>query len=163
MLASRGLIVSREWIHLWCLKINQTYANALRRQLLKRGDKWPLDEVYLIITGTFHDLWLAIDQDGQVLDILVQNRRARQVANRRLCKRLKRLNYRPCVMITDKLKSYAAATRDILPRIEHRQHKRLNHWAEGSSPTEKTTDASLQIDRPRVAFSDSYTRYFPAH
>jgi putative transposase len=88
--------------------------------------------VYLKINGKTHDLWRAVDQDGTVLDILVQSRRNKQAAKRFFRKRLKELQYVPRVIITDTLKSYGAAKRDILPGVEHRQHKGLNNRAENS-------------------------------
>jgi len=115
-----------------CLKFGQTYANELRRRRPRCGDKWHLDEVFLTIHGERHYLWRAVDQDGNVLDILVQSRRNKQAAKRFFRKLRVRLQYVPRVIITDKLKSYAAAKREILPGVEHRQHKGLNNRAENS-------------------------------
>jgi putative transposase len=116
----------------WCFKFGQTYANALRRRRPRCGDKWHLDEMYLKINGKTHDLWRAVDQDGNVLDIQVQSRRNKHAAKRFFRKLLKGLQYIPRVIITDTLKSYGAATREILPAVEHRQHKGLNNRAEHS-------------------------------
>src|SRR5256884_7937414 len=91
-----------------------------------------MDEVVLSIRGKKQYLWRAVDQDGNVLDILVQSRRNTKAAKRFFRKLLKGLTYVPRVIIPDKLKSYAAAKRDILPGVEHRQHKRLNNRAENS-------------------------------
>ena len=91
-----------------------------------------MDEMVLTIRGKKHYLWRAVDQDGNVLDILVQSRRNKKAAKRFFRKLLKGLCYAPRVIITDKLKSYAAAKREILPGVEHRQHKRLNNRAENS-------------------------------
>ncbi|WP_440030563.1 IS6 family transposase, partial [Chromobacterium amazonense] len=132
LLASRGVLVSNEAIRQWCLKFGQTYANSLKRKARQLGDKWHLDEVYLNIHGKLHYLWRAVDQNGQVLDILVQSRRHKQAAKRFFRKLLKGLRYVPRVIITDKLKSYAAAKQDIMPGVEHRQHKGLNNRAEVS-------------------------------
>ena len=89
-----------------------------------------LDEVVITINGVQHYLWRAVDQDGTVLDILVQPRRDKRAAVRFLRKLLKGLTYTPRVVITDKLASYGAALREVLPSVEHRQHKRLNNRAE---------------------------------
>ena len=110
----------------------QMYANELRRRRPRCGDKWHLDEVYLKINGKTHYLWRAVDQHGNVLDILVQSRRNTHAAKRFFRKLLKGLQYVPRVIITDKLKSYGAAKREILPGVEHRQHKGLNNRAENS-------------------------------
>ncbi len=88
--------------------------------------------VYLKINGKTHYLWRTVDQDGNVLDILVQSRRNKKAANRFFRKLLKKLQYAPRVVITDKLKSYGAAKREMLPGVEHRQHKGLNNRAENS-------------------------------
>lgn len=79
--------------------------------------------MYLKINGKTHYLWRAFDQDGNILDILVQSRRNKHAAKRFFCKLLKGLQYVPRVIITDKLKSYAAAKRENMPGVEHRQHK----------------------------------------
>jgi len=110
----------------------QTSANELRRRRPRCGDKWHMDEVFLTIRGERHYLWRAVDQDGNVLDILVQSRRNKKVAKRFFRKLLKGLQYVPRVIITDKLRSYGAAKRGILPGVEHRQHKYLNNRAENS-------------------------------
>ena len=75
MLKMRGVTLSYETIREWCLKFGQTYANGLRRRSSQPGDRWHLDEVFLKINGRLHYLWRAVDQDGDVLDILVQTRR----------------------------------------------------------------------------------------
>ena len=91
-----------------------------------------MDEVVLTIRGQKHSLWRAVDQDGNVLDILVQSRRNKKAAKRFFRKLLKGLQYVPRVIVTDKLRSYGAAKREILPGVEHRQHKGLNNRAENS-------------------------------
>ncbi|CDM61689.1 transposase (plasmid) [Rhizobium favelukesii] len=96
------------------------------------GDKWHLDEVVVAIGGKKHWLWRAVDQDGFVLDVLVQSRRSAKTAKRLMRKLLKGQGRSPRVMITDKLRSYGAAKRDIMPGVEHRSHKGLNNRAENS-------------------------------
>ena len=99
---------------------------------------WHLDEVVISIAGRKHWLWRAVDQHGVVLDILVQSRRNAKAAKRLLRKLLKKHGVVPRVMITDKLASYAAARREIMPGVEHRQHKGLNNRAENShQPTRR--------------------------
>jgi putative transposase len=96
------------------------------------GDRWHLDEVFLKINGRIHYLWLAVDQDGEVLDILVQSRRDKKAAKKFFRKLLKGLRYIPHVVITDKLKSYIAAQAEVLPSVEHCQQKYQNNRAENS-------------------------------
>src|SRR3954471_1741825 len=86
-----------------------------------------LDEVCLMIAGQKHWLWRAVDQDGVVLDVLVQRRRDKKAAKRLLRKLLKRQARVPRVMITDKLPSYGAAKGEVMPSVEHRRHKGLNN------------------------------------
>ncbi|MCP5198135.1 MAG: IS6 family transposase [Gammaproteobacteria bacterium] len=130
LLAARGLIVTYETVRQWCLKFGQEFANELRRRAPRRGDKWHLDEVYLSINGRRYYLWRAVDQDGSVLDILVQPRRNKRAAKRFFRKLLKGLRDVPRVIITDKLKSDEAARKELIPGVEHRQHKGLNNRAE---------------------------------
>src|SRR5271165_4089113 len=109
LLAARGVIVSHETVRQWARKFGQPFANQIRRRLPRVGDKWHLDEVALKIAGVKHWLWRAVDQTGVVLDVLVQSRRDKR-----------------------------AAKREIIPGIEHRQHKGLNNRAENShQPTRR--------------------------
>jgi putative transposase len=116
----------------WARKFGQQFANQIRRRLPRVGDKWHLDEVVLKIAGVKHWLWRAVDQT------LVRRRRDKQAAKRPLRKLLKKQMRLPRVMITDKLASYGAAKREVMPGIEHRQHKGLNNRAENShQPTRR--------------------------
>jgi putative transposase len=138
MLAARGILVSHETVRQWALKFGQAYSSQIRRRLPAPGDKWHLDEVVISIAGRKHWLWRAVDQHGVVLDILVQSRRDMKAARRLLRKLLKKQGITPRVMITDKLASYGAAKREIMPGVEHRQHKGLNNRAENShQPTRR--------------------------
>lgn len=95
---------------------------------------WHLDEVVLTIAGKKQCLWRAVDRDGFVLDVLVQSRRDAKAAKRLLRKLLKEQGWAPRVLVMDELKSYAAAKRDIMPGVEHRQHKGINNRAETTAP-----------------------------
>jgi putative transposase len=88
--------------------------------------------VFLTIHGERHYLWRAVDQEGNILDILVQRRRDKHAAKKFFRKLLKGLTYVPRVIITDKLKNYRAAKREILPAVEQCQHRYLNNRAENS-------------------------------
>ncbi len=138
LLAAHGIIVSYETVRQWALKFGQGFAHQIRRRLPAAGDKWHMDEVVLTIAGVKHWLWRAVDQTGTVLDILVQSRRDTQAAKRLLRKLLKRQCRPPRVVITDKLASYGAAKRAVMPSVEHRKHKGLNNRAENShQPTRR--------------------------
>jgi putative transposase len=102
-----------------------------------------LDEGVLKINGATHWLWRAVGQAGMVLDVLVQSRRGKQAARRRFRKLLKRQMRSPRVMITDKLASYGAAKKDVMPSVEHHQHKGLNNRAENSHQPMRRRERAL--------------------
>jgi putative transposase len=134
MMMERGVVVSHETIRQWCRKFGQTYANGLRRQRPRPGDKWHLDEVFIKINGKTHYLWRAVDQDGNVLNILGTSRRDAKAATRFSRKLLTGLRSMPWVLVTDKLASYGVAHRRLIPSVEHRRSKYLNNRAENSHP-----------------------------
>ena len=101
-MATRGVVLTYEAVRYWCRKFGQVYANQLRRQRPRPGDKWHLDEVFLTIHGERRYLWRAVDQEGHVLDILVQRRRDKNAAKRFFRKLLKGLTYVRRVIITDR-------------------------------------------------------------
>ena len=103
LLAERGIIVSYESVRRWCEKFSQTFADRLRRRRPRPRGKWHLDEVFIRIQGVQHYLWRAVEQDGVVLDILVQPRRDAKAATRFFKQLSKGLQYVPRVIVTDKL------------------------------------------------------------
>ena len=131
-MAARGVLVTYETIRRWCGKFGKQYVDGLRRRRARTGDKWHLDEVFLKINGITHYLWRAVDQNGVVLDILVQPKRDRFAAIRFFRKLLRVTGREPRVIITDKLRSYGAAKRVIMPGVAHRQHRYLNNREENS-------------------------------
>jgi putative transposase len=144
ILAARGIVVSYESIREWGLRFGRMFANAPKRRRPRPGDKWYMDEVFIRIRGKQHYLWRAVDQDGVVLDALVQSRRSAKAARRFFRKLLKGLQYVPRVIVTDKLKSYAAAKREILPGVEHRQSRYLNNRAEVSDQPTRRRERQMQ-------------------
>jgi putative transposase len=132
LLVARGVVVSYETIRSWCAKFGPDYANQLCRRRARAGDKWHLDEVFVKINGTTHYLWRAVDENGDVLDILVQPRRDAKAAKRFFRKLLKRQCASPRVLVTDKLRSYAVAHREVMRSVEHRRSRYLNNRAENS-------------------------------
>ncbi len=144
ILAARGVVVSYESIREWGLRFGRLFANTLKRRRPKPGDKWHLDEVFLRSRGKMHYLWRAVDQHGNVLDILVQSRRNAKAAKRFFRKLLKGLQYVPRVIVTDKLRSYAAAKREVLPGVEHRQSRYLNNRAEVSHQPTRRRERQMQ-------------------
>lgn len=128
----RGVGVTYEAIRYWCRKFSQAFANQIRRRRPKPGQRWHLDEMRVEIKGEVFWLWRAVDEDGNVLDVLMQRRRNKAAAKKFIKKLLKKQGFAPRVMVTDQLKSYAAAKKELLPKVEHRQHKALNNRAENS-------------------------------
>ncbi|CDM61888.1 transposase-related protein (plasmid) [Rhizobium favelukesii] len=132
MLLERGIVVSYETIRRCGRKFGAAYAKQLRRKKPSRKDIWHLDEVVISIGGRKHWLWRAVDQDGYVLDEIVQARRDTKAAKRLLVRLLKKQGLAPKRIVTDKLRSYGAARRDVMSAVGHRSHKGLNNRAENS-------------------------------
>jgi putative transposase len=144
MLLERGVVVSYETVRRWALKFGPAYTRRLRRKTPSRRDIWHLDEVVVTIACQKHWLWRAVDQDGYVLDEIVQTRRDTKAAKRVLRRLLKKQGCPPRRMITDKLGSYAAAQRQIMPDVEHRSHKGLNNRAENSHLPFRRRERAMQ-------------------
>jgi putative transposase len=123
LLAERGVIVSHETIRQWCTRFGAAFAGGLRRRRARAGDKWHLDEVMLKINGKRHWLWRAVDQNGVVLDILVQSRRDQQAAERFLRQVVDGVGYEPRVVITDKLASYRVLRLTMTSRCKSGQRR----------------------------------------
>ena len=132
LLAQRGVTVSYEAIRQWCLKFGPDYARALKRRQGRLGDTWYLDEVFVTIQGQRQYLWRAVDQDGDVIDILVQSRRDQRAAKRFFRKLSKGQGSLPWRLVTDKLRSYSAAHRSVMPSVIHSTAQYENNRAEVS-------------------------------
>jgi len=132
LLAKRGVIVSHETVRQWTRKFGPRYARALVRRRGRLGDVWHLDELFVRIRGQRHYLWRAVDEDGDVIDILVQPRRDRHAAKRFFRKLLKGQRREPRRLVTDKLKSYGAAHREVMPSVTHNTARYANNRAEVS-------------------------------
>src|SRR5271166_5869542 len=152
LMLARGVAVSYETIRRWCAKFGQAYANQLGRRRPRPGDKWHLDEVFIRISGRLRYLWRAVDQHGNVLDVLVQSRRNAVAAKRFFRKLLKGLRYLPRVLVTDKLGSYQVAHRELMSSVEHRRSRYLNNRAENShQPTRQRERAMKRFKSSRHA------------
>ena len=132
LLAKRGITVTHETIRQWCRKFGPEYARRLKRHQGRLGDVWHLDEVFVKIRGERHYLWRAVDQDGDVIDILVQRYRNSRAAKRFFRKLLKGQGSTPWKLVTDKLRSYGAAHRNIMPSVDHNTAQYANNLAEVS-------------------------------
>jgi putative transposase len=144
LLAERGIAVSYETVRRWCRTFGQAFADGVRRRRPRPGDTWFLDEVQLKINGRKHWLWRAVDQEGVVLDILVQPRRNQAAAEVFLRRLVDGQGYQPRVVITDKLASYPPAVRRVLPGVEPRRHNGLNNRAEDSHRPTRRRERALQ-------------------
>ena len=132
LLAERGVFVTYETVRQWCMKFGSEYARNLRRRHGQKGDIWHLDEVFVKIRGELHYLWRAVDQDGDVIDLLVQKHRNARAAKRFFRKLLKGQQNTPWRLVTDKLRSYSAAQREVLPSVAHDTGQYANNRAEVS-------------------------------
>jgi putative transposase len=133
LLAERGVIVSYEAIRRWCRKFGPDYANKLRKRQGRLGDTWFMDELVIVmIQGDRRYLWRAADQDNDVIDILFQKRKDKQAAKRFFRKMLKHQGQSPRRMVTDKLGSYGAARKEVMPSVVHCQDRYANNRAEVS-------------------------------
>ena len=144
MLLERGIDVSYETIRRWNVKFGPKIARNLRRRQGRPGDVWHLDEVVVKIAGRPFWLWRAVDQYGVVLDEILQSRRNKRAAKRLLVKLMKRHGFVPKRIITDKLRSYGAAQREVAPGLEHWSHKGLNNRAENSHLPFRKRERAMQ-------------------
>lgn len=149
LLAERGVVVTYESIRQWCNRFGPKYAGKLKKRCGRLGDAWFLDEVFIKIRGELHYLWRAVDQDGDTIDILVQKRRNKHAAARFFRKLLKGQCTSPRRMVTDKLKSYAAARREVMPTVPHWTDQYANNRAELSH--EPTRQRERQMRRFKSA------------
>jgi transposase-like protein len=113
LLAERGVDVSYETVRQWALKFGRVYARRIRQRRPRPSDHWHVDEVFIRISGKVHYLWRAFDHEGEVLDVLVQSRRDKKAALKLLRRLLKRQEYLPDAIVTDRLPSYGAALRQL--------------------------------------------------
>jgi putative transposase len=132
LLTERGVIVSCETIRQWSRKFGAQYARKLKQREGRLGDTWHLDELFVTIQSKRQYLWRAVDQDGDVIDILFQPRRNRRAAERFFRKLLKGQGSEPPWLATDKLRSYGAAHRTAMPSVTHDTSRYANNRAEVS-------------------------------
>ena len=159
ILAERGVSVTHESIRQWCRRFGADFARKLRRRRPKPGDTWHLDEVFLRINGVLRYLWRAVDQHGVVLDILVQDRRNAGAAKRFFKRLLAGLKFRPRRIVTDGLRSYGVARREVLPEVRHRTSRYLNNRAENSHRPTRRRERQMQ----RFKSLDQAQRFLSSH
>ena len=152
LLSQRGITVSYEAIRLWCLKFGPEYARRVKRRQGRLGDTWHLDEVFVTIQGRRQYLWRAVDQDGDVLDILVQRQRDTRAAKQFFRRLLKGQGSPPWRLVTDKLRSYGAAHRTVMPSVVYNTEQYENNRAEVShQPTRQRERQMRRFKSPAQA------------
>ena len=144
MFLERGIDVSYETIRRWIVKFGPSIARGFRRRQPRPGDIWHLDEVVVKIKGRQFWLWRAVDQNGVILDEILQCRRDKKVTKRLLYRFTKKKGRTPKRFITDKLRSYGAAKREIGSGVKHRSHKGLNNRAENSHLPFRKRERAMQ-------------------
>ncbi len=132
MLSERGIVVTNETVRRWFLKFGSLIAANLRKMRPQPNDRWHLDEMVIVIRGERFWLWRAVDDEGEVLDFLVQRRRCAKAAKRLMRKLLKKQGFAPSHIVTDKLRSYPVAFREIGLTAVHDKGLRANNRAENS-------------------------------
>jgi putative transposase len=144
LLAERGIIVTRESIRLWCIKFGALYARRLKRRHRGYGDTFYIDEVFVKINGKQHYLWRAVDQDGEVVDVYLQAKRDGAAA-KRFFRRLKRSHGgEPRKVVSDKLRSYPVAHREMMPEAVHSTEQYENNRAEQSHEATRVRERGMR-------------------
>src|SRR5271154_3663239 len=144
LLAERGLDISYEPVRRWVLKFGPMFARELLRRRHRPTSKWHLDEMAVLIGGKRFWLWRAVDDEGEVLDLLVQRRRDKNAAVKLMRKLLKKQGFAPDVLVTDKLRSYGAARAALGLTAHHVQGLRKNNRAENSHQPVRRRERKMQ-------------------
>ena len=159
LLAQRGIIVSYEAIRLWVNKFSPKYAKKLKRKHGNFGDTFFIDEVFIKIDGKQHYLLRAVDQDGDVVDVYLQSRR-NAVAAKRFFKRLLKSNKgEPKEIVTDKLRSYNVAHRELIPDVDHNSKQYANNKSELSHQPTRVRERGMR----KFKSVEQANRFLSAH
>ena len=157
-MAQRNIQVSHGAIRNWCDHFGRILAKVIRQKRRRPTDKWHLDEVFVKINGKRHYLWRAVDSEGMVLDILMQEHRNAGAAKRFFKQVLKTTPMKPRVIVTDGLRSYNVISKEIEPDVEHRRSKYLNNLAENSHQPTRRRERRMQ----RFKSSEHANRFLSA-
>ncbi len=144
LLAERGITVSYEAVRLWCIKFGAKYARRLRRKHRGFGDTFFIDEVFVKINGKQHYLWQAVDQDGEVVDVFLQAKRDGAAAKRFFKRLLRNHGDEPRKIVTDKLRSYGVAHRELIPDAIHVTERYANNRAEQSHEPTRVRERGMR-------------------
>jgi putative transposase len=144
LLAERGINVSYEAIRLWCIRFGPKYAARLKKKHQGYGDTFFIDEVFVKINGKQHYLWRAVDQDGEIIDVYLQKRRDGAAAKRFFKRLLKTHRDEPRKIVTDKLRSYGVAHRELIPDTIHDTSQYANNRAELSHQPTRVRERGMR-------------------
>ena len=159
LLSERGIDVSYESIRLWCNKFGPHYAKRLKRRHQGYGDTFFIDEVFVRIQGQQQYLWRAVDQDGEVVDVFLQARRDGKAAKRFFKRLLKNHTDEPRKIVTDKLRSYGVAHRELIPDTNHDTTRYANNRAEVSHQPTRVRERGMR----RFKSSQQAQRFLGVH
>jgi transposase-like protein len=159
LLAERGLDVSYETVRRWVVKFGPLFARELRRRRHRPTARWHLDEMAVLIGGRRFWLWRAVDDEGEVLDLLVQRRRDAKAAAKLMRKLLKKHGFTPKTLVTDRLRSYGAAKTLLGLSARHEQGLRKNNRAENSHLPVRRRERKMQ----RFKSPGSAQRFLSVH
>jgi putative transposase len=159
LLTERGLDLSYETVRRWVLKFGPLFAKELRRRRPRPTSRWHLDEMSVLISGRQFWLWRAVDDEGEVLDLLEQRRRDASAAARLMRKLLKKQGFVPDILVTDKLRSYGAAKTQLRLSVRHEQGLRKNNRAENSHLPVRRRERKMQ----RFKSPGSAQRFLAVH
>src|SRR6201987_111674 len=159
LLAERGLDISYETVRRWVLKFGSLFTRELRRRRPQPTLRWHLDETAVMIAGRQFWLWRAVDEEGEVLDLLVQRRRDKAAAVKLMRKLLKKQGFAPAVLVTDMLRSYGAAKSQMRLCARHEQGLRKNNRAETSHLPVRRRERKMQ----RFKSPGSAQRFLSVH
>ena len=144
LLAERGIIVTRESIRLWCIKFGALYTRRLKRKHRGYGDTFYIDEVFIKINGKQNYLWRAVDQDGEVVDVYLQAKRDGAAAKRFFRRLIRNNRGEPRKIVTDKLRSYGVAHRELIPETVHSTQQYENNRAEQSHEATRVRERGMR-------------------
>ena len=159
LLAERGITVSREAIRLWCIKFGAIYTRRLKRKHRGYGDTFFIDEVFVKINGKQHYLWRALDQDGEVVEVYLQAKRDGAAAKRCFKRLLLSFKGEPRKIVTDKLRSYGVAHRELMPDVIHSTQQYGNNRAEQSHEATRVRERGMR----RFNSAGQARRFLSAH
>jgi putative transposase len=159
LMSQRGVEVSYEAIRLWCNKFGPKYAQRLRRKHQGYGDTFFINEVFVKIHGEQHYLWRAVDQDGEVVDVFLQKRRDGEAAKRFFKRLLRKHKGEPRKIVTDKLRSYGVAHRELVPETIHETSQYANNRCELSHEPTRVRERGMR----KFKSMDQAQRFLGAH